>query len=44
MIKRVVVGLLLLALGVAARAEERCASPPSAARYSGPLTDAMAQI
>jgi len=42
--KTVLAGLLLLALGAAARAEERCTPPPAAARYAGPLMDAMAQI
>jgi hypothetical protein len=44
MIKGAVAVLLLLALGVAARADEPCAPPPAAARYAGPLFDAMAQV
>jgi hypothetical protein len=44
MIKGAVAALLLLALGAAARADEPCAPPPAAARYAGPLFDAMAQV
>jgi hypothetical protein len=44
MIKRAVAALLVSVLGAAARANEPCAPPPAAARYAGPLIDAMAQI
>jgi hypothetical protein len=42
--KGAVAGLLLFGLGAVARADEPCAPPAAAARYAGPLFDAMAQI
>jgi len=44
MIKGAVATLVLLVLGAPARAVEPCAPPPAAAKYAGPLLDAMAQI